>query len=287
MLKIGTMESAYCFKYGFENGIDRMRRHGYEAMDYQEFVDTDTQLFEKTSYEFETYLKFQRKVVESGGIIIHQAHGPWRWPARDATYKEREERFEKMVRSIEGTAILGCKNMVIHPILPFGGDDIRHEQESYEINIEFMERLANVGKKSGVTICFENMPMPCLSLGSVEAVLNFVKTINSEFFKVCLDTGHCTMFGISPGDAVRLVGKEYLHALHIHDNDGRNDRHWAPFDGVIDWGDFAKALAEIRYEGVISLEVKMPANLPEKLLEYEEIGLYNRAHYIASAVERV
>ena len=58
MLKIGTMESAYCFKYGFENGIDRMRRHGYEAMDYQEFVDTDTQLFEKTSYEFETYLKF-------------------------------------------------------------------------------------------------------------------------------------------------------------------------------------------------------------------------------------
>ena len=39
MLKIGTMESTYCFKYGFENGIDRMRRHGYEAMDYQEFVD--------------------------------------------------------------------------------------------------------------------------------------------------------------------------------------------------------------------------------------------------------
>ena len=104
--------------------------------------------------------------------------------------------------------------------------------------------------------------------------------VHSEYFKICLDTGHANFFDLSAGDAVRLLGKEYLYTLHIHDNDGNGDRHWEPFRGLIDWEDFCNALHEIKYEGVVSLESNLP-KLPGELREYEEIALCRKARYIA------
>lgn len=281
MLKIGITEKVYCSKYGFKNGLERMKKHGYDALDYLEFANTETPLFEKNSSEFEAYLKEQKKIAENCGIEIFQTHGPWRWPLQDFTKEDREERFEKMSRSIVGTTILGCRNFVIHPIMPFTTHDEEHKRETYEMNVEFMERLKNVGRENDVVICLENMPMPRFSLGSVPAILEFVKVMNSEYFKVCFDTGHATFFELSVGDAVRLLGKEYLYTLHIHDNDGNGDKHWEPFRGLIDWEDFGHALHEIQYDGVVSLEANLP-KLPDELCEMEEIALCRKAQYIAA-----
>ena len=182
-------------------------------------------------------------------------------------------------------AILGSKHYIIHPIMPFGTNDVSHEKEAYEMNLEFMNRLCNVGRENGIIVCFENMPFANLSLASVQATLDFVKTINSDYFKMCLDTGHCTMFHTAPGDAARLIGTEYLYAVHIHDNDGIKDRHQMPFSGVIDWADFGKSLQEIGFDGVISLETGVPGSIPDALREYEEIGLAKKIRYIANLAE--
>ncbi len=281
MLRVGITEKVYCNKYGFEKGLERMKKHGYDALDYLEFANTETPLFEKRCNEFEAYLKNQKKVAENCGIEIYQTHGPWRWPVRDFTKEDRAERFEKMSRSIAGTAILGCKNFVIHPIMPFTTHDEGHELDTYKMNLEFMDRLSEVGRENDVTICLENMPMPNFSLGGVPAILEFVKKINSEYFKICFDTGHATFFDLSPGNAVRLMGKDFLYTLHIHDNDGKGDRHWEPFRGLIDWEDFGNALHEIKYDGVISLESNLP-KLPDELCEAEEIALCRKARYIAA-----
>lgn len=281
MLKLGITETAYTEKYGYVNGLERMRADGFDSMDYQEFVHTDTPLFEKNAKEFEAYLSEQRSIAEQTGIGIHQVHGPWRWPSQDATEEDRRERFDKMARSIEGTAILGSKHFVIHPIMPFQANDKGYEKISYDMNLQFMGKLTELAEQYGIIICFENMPMPELSLGSVEAVLEFVKTMNRKNFQICLDTGHCTMFQTAPADAVRLIGKEHLYALHIHDNDGKVDLHWDPFTGVIDWTAFGKALHEIHYEGVISLEPSFPV-LPDQLHEQKLQELYQKAKRIAA-----
>ena len=106
--------------------------------------------------------------------------------------------------------------------------------------------------------------------------------INHPLFKICLDTGHCAVFGESPADAVRLIGKEYLRVLHVHDNDGKNDRHWLPYNGVIDWADFSLALAEIGYEGTLSLETRAPARIPADILEPQEIALFHMGKKLAN-----
>ena len=89
-----------------------------------------------------------------------------------------------------------------------------------------------------------------------------MKEFDSPFFRVCLDTGHAAVLGLSPADSVRLVGREYLTCLHIHDNDGVRDLHWVPYRGVIDWADFSLALHEIGYKGTLSLETNVSKKLP-------------------------
>ena len=157
-----------------------MKKQGYDCVDYQEFVDTRTELFQKDSIQFTKYLENQKAVCEKEGIEIHQTHGPWRYPPQDATAEDRAERFEKMVRAIEGTRILGCKKMIIHPIMPYGIQDEGHEKETYEINLDFMGKLTQVGRANDVVICYENMPMPLLSMASVPSVLKLVREINDD-----------------------------------------------------------------------------------------------------------
>ena len=88
------------------------------------------------------------------------------------------------------------------------------------------------------------------------------KETNSDIFKVCLDTGHSNFCGENPADAVRLLGKEYLGALHVHDNNGKGDQHLRPGFGNIDWEDFSDALAEIGFEGCVSFETSVPTSVP-------------------------
>ena len=284
MLKIGIGEYYYTVPYGFEEGVYRIKMQGYDCMDYQEFVNTETELFQKDSIQFANYLREQALVCKQAGLEIYQTHGPWRYPPQDATVMDRAERFEKMIRAVEGTAILGCKNMVIHPIMPFGINDEGHEIETYDINLEFMGKLAEIGKANDVVICYENMPMPLLSMASVPACLKLVNEINSDYLKMCLDTGHSAITKNPPGEAARMIGREKLQALHIHDNNGKHDVHIHPYAGVIDWEDFCMALREIEFNGVMNLEIKTQKKLPRELRESEEKNLYRKIVYLSKLV---
>lgn len=281
MLRIGTTEEYYTVAYGFEEGIHRLKKQGYDGMDYSEFVDTRLELFQKDHIQFVKYLEHQKKVCQNEGLEIYQAHGPWRYPPRDATAEDRLERFEKMTRAVEGTAILGCKKMVIHPLMPFGINDEGHEQETYEINLDFMGKLSEVGKANDVVICYENMPMPLLSMASVPSILKVVREINSDYFKVCLDVGHSIITKNVPGNAVRMIGKDTLAALHIHDNNGKHDVHIQPYAGVIDWENFCMALKDIGFDGVMSFELKMQKDLPMELRQLEEQCAFKKLEYLA------
>ncbi len=53
---------------------------------------------------------------------------------------------------------------------------------------------------------------------------------------------------------IHALGHDRLTALHVHDNDKRDDRHTAPYLGGMDWGAITQALADIRYQGDLTLE---------------------------------
>lgn len=281
MMKIGIESAGYLKRYGLKEGAKRLKKHGYECVDFQDFINTETELFNLSDNEFEKRLTDIRQVLESEQIEISQVHGPWRWPPRDFTEDERAERLEKMIKSIYGTKILGCRNFVIHPIMPFGDAQDPEPERLWSMNYEFMNKLCTAARQENITVCFENMPMTRLSLSRPSEILKFVKNMNSDYFKVCLDTGHCAVFGESPADAVRLIGKDYLRVLHVHDNNGQSDLHWLPYTGVIDWDDFSCSLKEIGFEGCVSLETCVPHKINEPAREPQEISLARMACMIA------
>lgn len=283
-MKTGIVMGAY---FGTEESLDglaRMKRHGYDCMDYNCLAD-DLELYGYSNEKFETTLINTREKINSAGIEVSQTHGPWRWPPRDFEESDRKERFEKMSKAITATEILGARNFVIHPIMPFGWDRNPDPERFWDMNCDFLSRLAEVGKACNVTICLENMPMTKLSVSSPYETLRMVKQINSPHMKMCLDTGHSIVLGVQPADAVRYIGKEYLACLHVHDNDGNSDLHDIPFAGVINWQDFSSALNEIGYGGVLSLETDIDhtVRLPNGLKEYFEIGLAKTAKELTKA----
>ncbi len=188
-----------------------------------------------------------------------------------------------MQKSLHGVHLLGCKYMVLHPLMPYGDFKNPDPEGFLELNETFYRELLKTAAKEQVMICFENMPMPYLNLARPSEIRDFVKKIDNPWFKVCLDTGHCLDVGQQPAQAVRGFSQDpqMLRVLHVHDNDGHRDLHLLPYQGIADWPDFTKSLKEIGFEGVLSLETQIKAKLPEPLLEYEQIGLAKLARKLA------
>ena len=280
-MKIGIVSNYYLTGYGYREGAERMRKHGYLCADYQDFVNTETDFFKLCERDFEKTLREQRNTVEGCGITFSQTHSPWRYPPRDFLPEDRAERLESMKKAIRGTAYLGAPYFVVHPVMPFGANSSDNAGEMIEMNCDFMGQLADAGREYGVTVCLENMPFPQLPITTSRQVADFAKRINSDYFKVCLDTGHCLVCKEDLSGAVRYIGKDLLATLHIHDNDGKQDRHLLPYEGIADWEAFSEALYDIGFDGTFSIETRPKIADDPIETEKNEIALASLAARIA------
>ena len=266
-MKIGIGAGAYG-RYGISEGAKKARAHGYECYDFGRFVSTETEFFLQAEAAFKAELLDYKRAIEAEGVCVWQTHSPWRHPARDFTPEDRAERLNAFLKAVRGSGYLGAKHFVLHAIMPFGTNSPEHPELMRDMNAEFMGRLAIEAREYGVEhICIENLPFPALPINHTYQCLDFAKRMNketnSDIFKVCLDTGHANFCGEKPADAVRLIGKEYLGALHVHDNNGLADQHARPGFGNIDWDDFSDALAEIGFEGSVNFETSVPASITD------------------------
>ena len=251
-----------------EEKYKKMYEHGFRAVDVG-LGNTENVLYTEPFEKTKELLLHHKALMEDAGLEIFQTHGPWRWPCKDYTEEDRAERLEKMQYGIKLTKVLGCKHFVIHPIMPFGVEDIEKgkAEETWALNLEFMRKLLVTAKEEDVIICFENMPMLKFSLSTPEQILKFVKEIDDDHFKICLDTGHVSVFyELDLAEEVKRLG-DYIKVLHVHDNKWRIDGHMFPYFGRIDWEAFGKALKEINYSGTLSLETLPPRALPDELFE--------------------
>ena len=274
-MKLGANEGIFkCFG---DNRYKMMKKYGFDYADYV----LDGVLGDKTEEEYEAMVLAEKALADEAGVTIHQIHGHWRWLPHDETEALREERAEWMRRSIRLGAKIGCKNWVIHPMMPFGpsSDDFMLD-EFMRINFEFFRNLLPYAKEHDVTICFENMPMTRFSLATPQRILEFVRQMNDDHFKICLDTGHVSVFPeLSLPDETRALGDE-IRVLHVHDNNFGRDAHMFPYFGIIDWKPFGKALKDIGFNGSFSIETRPPEQLPDHIYEKFAIALRETAEWI-------
>ena len=122
--------------------FQKLHSFGFSAVDYS-IPGTKYELYDMDDAAFAQRLASEKAAAEAAGLVIHQMHGPWRSPPRDATKEDRQERMEKMKRSIQAARLLDCKYWVIHPIMPYGALDLDTEDppKTWQMNKKFFTEL--------------------------------------------------------------------------------------------------------------------------------------------------
>ena len=291
---LSTQNSHLVGTYGQEGAIDVLKEAGYDAIDMSLFcMSNDGDVFNSDGYK-KRALEIRAYAVQKG-IAFNQSHAPfvfnWKNPNEYA-----ERMVPRVIRALEITALLGAKISIVHPISPI--EYLGHEEEIFEMNMKFYRELLPYAKEFDVKIALENMwqherKRKVIGANACSHGAEFVRyldALNDERFVACLDLGHCGLVGEEPQKAIRILGHDRLKALHIHDNDYRNDTHTMPYLSDMNWEEIMKALAAIRYDGEFTYEadaflVHFPADYKPRAVKFMVdtarylIGKYE--HYLA------
>jgi len=196
------------------------------------------------------------------GIDNYQAHAPFPSWVAGAEPGANENMLEALKNTIRGCEVIGCRNLIVHPFFPSYDKQISEEDE-WALNIESYMALAPIAKECGVRINLENMftgfrgKIYAAICNDPEQAAKYVDTLNGMAgegtFGFCLDTGHALLVGLDIKNFMTTMGSR-ITAFHIHDNNGTQDQHIAPYMGVLDWKRFTEGLTAINYQSTLSFE---------------------------------
>jgi len=185
--------------------------------------------------------------------------------------EERADSLEEVKKGLDLLIRLGGEILVVHPSPPAHlrpiADDIRPAK--LEQCKRSLKEIIEVCKRKKIKLAVENTTKTSLGNSSVE-ILEILEGLDPETIGVCLDTNHMNLKE-DLVEAVYRIG-ERLFTLHVSDNDGREEKHWFPFEGVIEWKPFIEALVNCQYDGVFMYEVitNSMKNLGEVLQKVEK-----------------
>ena len=253
-----------------EEAIKLLAKAGFNCIDLNlnrySVRDPVNPFWNMTVVQQEKYAASIKKTAREAQVYISQVHAPY--PTYFPLKRKRKEVKEYIENAIYIAALIGSPYVVVHPLVPPEAKTADEIKEAVEMSIDFYREFFSLLVQTGVKLAVENMfnwdrendcPLPTVA-STVECMRYIIDTLNhmvgEDAYVACLDTGHCMLSG--GGDLPYMVQKlaHRLRLLHIHDNDGKRDKHQAPYKGIINWEEFAKSLVEINYNGVLSLEVK-------------------------------
>lgn len=272
MLKI-SVQNDILFNPGVENeDYYRMYRDaGIDGVDYSLFNQNEkngypAEIFRKSTDEIiETVIGPDKEKLDRYGLSVCQTHSPF------PVYRLGEDdqnKYRRIAteRSIELTAYLGSKYVVVHP---FHQIFLTTPAEQRKRNIDFYTQFIDLAKKNHVMICLENMwvsrntnifESACEDPNEAN---DYIDTLNAlageEIFGFCFDTGHATLCGRYMKNTLEVLGNR-VKVLHIHDASKTSDLHTIPYalssgtHPLTDWTGFIDGLRSINYRGAINFE---------------------------------
>ena len=285
MLKTGIVSSAYFGIEDYEQGIKKMKAHGYDCMDYQDLSSSNSVFFTYGDGAFERYFKAFGACAKEAGVEIYQMHGLWPRYA-DGDISKTPQDIELYIKELTAAHYMGCKRIILHPSMPYGWGEEPCKEKAFEETVKTIEYLLPYAQKFGIILCLENMPFrKPHSFSDIGEIKKVVSTLHHENVKACLDTGHLNCTQENMYETILMLGED-LAALHVHDDMHRQDRHLIPFQGEVDWNGFIAGLKEIRFQGCISLETSISRKIPEPMREQLQMGLAGLAKWFVKEIEK-
>jgi sugar phosphate isomerase/epimerase len=188
------------------------------------------------------------------GLSVATGHGPYlHVDCGIADSQQRRHSVAHIASFIAPLSALGAACVVVHPNRHTNREDPRLSRERTR---ESLKELADHAAEHRIRIALENVPFyGRRRVGdSVGELLEIIGDLPAHVVGICLDTGHAVLAGRDPVEELKTGGQRIFH-LHLQDNDGRQDLHRVPGDGVIEWDDFVETMARIKFSGSATIEV--------------------------------
>ncbi len=212
-------------------------------------------------YEDDARVAEAARAIEAAGLRVWSIHAPFGGEVdlSDPDELSRRAAVGAVRRAAEIGRAMGASLVVAHAGLSAqdpGEGELRRRQSLRSINC-LLKRTAQLDLRLAIEYLPANKPRLCNDSAEILEVFRLCDGDPA----VCLDTNHANLR--EPlAQAVRALG-EHIATLHISDNDGIEERHLLPGQGVIDWPEFVALLDEIGYAGPLMIEAGGPEPVAE------------------------
>lgn len=208
------------------------------------------------------------------GMKVHSFHGPmytdeiWGRSGPDThiniTHRSKPDRIrwvDEVKRAIEVAEVIPFKYFIQH----LGVSDQEYSDYAVDAAFSSFEELCVFARQRGVEILLENIPNELSTAKRLES-FNAITHLNLNYV---FDTGHANLGGGIEHEFA--IMKPRIRSLHVHDNDGKEDRHLFPSatSGNIDWTRTMELLKSSPDQYPLLLELK---EVPTHENPLDEVG---------------
>jgi sugar phosphate isomerase/epimerase len=189
-------------------------------------------------------------IVETGARYVLDPRRKHRPTLVDADPSDRTRRLDFLERCARIAADLGGDTISLWSGIPPA--EVSAE-DAWRFVADGVSRLHERIAPLGIRIAFE--PEPGMLVSSLADWERLREATSLPDLGLALDVGHvpCTE-RISAGDAIRRHGSA-LRTVHLDDTRGGVHEHLQIGDGELDWPDVMRALKEVRFTGIASVEL--------------------------------
>jgi len=123
----------------------------------------------------------------------------------------------------------------------------------------FWQTLVSVIKQAArianeYDLAFTIEPRVGETISNTDAMLRLMEAVNEDNFGAVLDCGHLHAQKELLPLSVEKLG-DRIKYVHVSDNDGRDNFHFAPGKGTVDWDGVFQALKKQKFEGYVAIDV--------------------------------
>ena len=161
---------------------------------------------------------------------------------------QRQLALDHVIDSVDHASTLGADTVYVIP-------DMDSDPSALKRYAESLRQIADHAQTQHIKVGIEHFPGRALP--TAHGTLDFLETVGHDNLYLLLDSGHLQMSHEDASMIIRDAG-DRLAYVHLDDNDGVGDLHWALCDGVMtreSLGALLDTLDAVGYTGAISLEL--------------------------------
>jgi sugar phosphate isomerase/epimerase len=171
---------------------------------------------------------------------------------------------DEIKRVLEIAEIIPFRYLIQH----LGGPNEEYDERKADAAFNSLEELTVFARQRGVELLLENIPNGFSSAAELKMFLEMTHLP----LNFCFDTGHANIMESVETEFSSM--KTRIRSTHIHDNDGKEDKHLFPFvqaGGGIDWPQTVSLLASRPEQYPLLLELKEQPGLEHPLQAVQKI----------------